>query len=117
MAEGSKNLKDSSETTNITWIQPKGLDKDCIEIMPQKLPGLLYLIVYYIRHVFTDLLFDMLSFKRIRNFSGFYSREVLSEHSSLQKNLNLWQWMVISYKLWTEFFQTFLRFNSSLKEH
>ena len=36
IAEGSENLKDSSETTNIPWIQPKGLDKDSIGKMPQK---------------------------------------------------------------------------------
>ena len=51
MAEGSENLKDSSETTIIPWIQPKGFNKDYIGKMPQKLLGLLYLFVYYIRHI------------------------------------------------------------------
>ena len=42
----------------------------------------------------------MLSFKRIKLFSGFYSREVLSEHSSFSKGSksmsmdgNIMQWM------------------------
>ena len=58
MAEGSENLKDSSETTIIPWIQPKGFNKDYIGKMPQKLLGLLYLFVYYIRHIW---FFNMLS--------------------------------------------------------
>ena len=51
MADGSESLKDSSETTDIPWIQPTRLNKDSIEKMPQKLPGLLYSLVYYIRHI------------------------------------------------------------------
>ena len=52
MAKGSGNLKDSSETIDIPWIQPKGLNKDSIEKMPPKLPGLLYSFVYIIYGIY-----------------------------------------------------------------
>ena len=39
IAEGSKNVEDSSETTNISWIEPKVLNKDSIRKMPKKVPG------------------------------------------------------------------------------
>ena len=42
IAEGSERLKDSSETTIIPWIHPKGLDKDFIGKLPQNYQ------VYYI---------------------------------------------------------------------
>ena len=45
MAEGSKNLEDSSETTNDSWIEPKALNKDSIRKMPQKVPGT-YIMTY-----------------------------------------------------------------------
>ena len=45
MAEGSKNLEDSSETTNDSWIEPKALNKDSVRKMPQKVPGT-YIMTY-----------------------------------------------------------------------
>ena len=37
--ESSKNLEDSSETTSISWMEPKVLNKDTIRKMCKKVPG------------------------------------------------------------------------------
>ena len=39
IAEGSKTLEDSSETTSISWMEPKVLNKDTIRKMSKKVPG------------------------------------------------------------------------------
>ena len=71
MAEGSENLKDRSETTHIHWIRPKGLNKDSIEKMPPKLPGLLYSFVYHIRHILPIFYSLFYHLKGLNLFSGF----------------------------------------------